>query len=311
MLSSIAVLPFKPVVEHQNDPALELGMPDTLIAQISTLPGVTVSPLSSVRRYATLEHDPIQARLELRVAAVLEGTIQKQDQGIRVTSRLLRVSDGRSLWTGQFDEPIGDIFAVQDSISARVMETLARAVGAQPDRRALPRPTQSLEAFQLYAAGLYNLNPRDNDGLSKAVQNFEAALREDPGYVRAWSALASALVVQGVFGARPPQAVFPRAKQAALKAMELDARSAEAHQALGHVLMQYERSYNEADAHYRQAAELNGNDAATYMRMAINHAHLGRLESAIAEMRHARETRAVDARIQHESGHASVLRTRV
>ncbi len=160
---------------------------------------------------------------------------------------------------------------------------------------------EPLEAFQLYAAGLYNLNPRDNDGLSKAVQNFEAALREDPGYVRAWSALASALVVQGVFGARPPQAVFPRAKQAALKAMELDARSAEAHQALGHVLMQYERSYNEADAHYRQAAELNGNDAATYMRMAINHAHLGRLES-----RHRRDASRAESSSRRRSYSARI-----
>jgi DNA-binding winged helix-turn-helix (wHTH) protein/TolB-like protein/Tfp pilus assembly protein PilF len=288
-LNSIAVLPFEPLVQEQNDPALQLGMADTLIAQISTLPGVTVSPLSAVRRYAAAERDPLQAGVELRVAAVLVGTIQTRDQRIRVTSRLLRVSDGRSLWTGQFDEAIGDIFGVQDSISARVMETLARALGAEPPTTALPRPTESLEAFHLYAAGLYNLNPRNQAGVTKAIQDFEAALRADPEYVRAWSALANTLVVQGVFGMQPPRAVYPRAREAALKAMELDPRSAEAHHALGHVLMQYERSYLEADEHYRTSVELNGNDANAYMRLAINHAHLGRLEDALAEMRHARD----------------------
>jgi DNA-binding winged helix-turn-helix (wHTH) protein/TolB-like protein/Flp pilus assembly protein TadD len=288
-LNSVAVLPFKPVVQQQNDPALELGMADTLIAQISTLHGVTVRPLSAVRRYASPEHDPIQAGVELRVAAVLDGTIQKRDQRIRVTSRLLRVSDGRSLWTGQFDEPVGDIFGIQDSISARVMEALARALGTELPRTALRRPTESLEAFHIYAAGLYNLNPRNYDGMAKAVQDFEAALRADADYVRAWSALANALVVQGVFGMRPPQAVFPRAKDAALKAIELDPRSAEAHHALGHVLTQYERRYIEADEHYRTSINLNGNDATAYMRMGINHAHLGQLEDALAEMSHARD----------------------
>jgi tetratricopeptide (TPR) repeat protein len=124
--------------------------------------------------------------------------------------------------------------------------------------------------------------------VSKAIHDFEAALRADPHYVRAWSALANALVVQGVFGMRPPQSVFPRAKAAALKAMELDPQSAEAHHALGHVLTQYERRFIEADEHYRTSIRLNGNDATAYMRMAINHAHLGRLQDAVAEMRHAR-----------------------
>jgi DNA-binding winged helix-turn-helix (wHTH) protein/Tfp pilus assembly protein PilF len=288
-LDSLAVLPFKPLLPGKSDPALELGMADTLIAEISSLPNLRVSPLGTVRRFVAIDQDPIDAGSELGVAGVLEGSIQIQEQRLRVTARLLRVSDGQSLWSGKFDEPVSDVFAIQDSIAARVIAALRPALGARPSEHSSLRQTRSLSAYQFYVAGLYHQLRRDLDGRPEAVRNFEAAIQADPNYVRAWAGLSVALAVQGVFGTQPPASVFPRAHAAALRAVALDANSADALGALGHVLVQYHHQYAEGHRHYLRARELDGNNAQLRLWIAINEAHLGRFDRALEEVRLAIE----------------------
>ncbi len=123
-VESVAVLPFKPLVPESRDEALELGMADTLITKLSNGTKIIVRPISSVRRYGGVEQDPLAAGRELVVDAVLDGTIQRWGDRIRVTARLVRVSDNRTLWAGQFDRGFGDIFDVQDSISERAAAEL-------------------------------------------------------------------------------------------------------------------------------------------------------------------------------------------
>jgi TolB-like protein/DNA-binding winged helix-turn-helix (wHTH) protein/Flp pilus assembly protein TadD len=283
---SVAVLPFTALLAEQSDPALELGMTDTLISQLGTVRGVTVSSLNAVRRARGADVEAADAGKALGVEAVLESNILRKDERIRVSSRLIRVRDGQTLWAGTFDEPISDIFAVQDSIAERVMRTLAPhlATGAQPARL---RSTDNTEAYQLYLSGFYQQQRRDIDGLPMAVEKYEAAILMDPGYAQAWGALSRALAAQGVFGTRPPMAVFPRAKEAALKAVELDPDSAEAQAALAHVLAVYDRKYQEAEQHYTLAKRLGPNTPEYYLLSSINDANLGRMKEALAEARRA------------------------
>ena len=140
--ATLAVLPFKPLLAKTRDEALELGMTDTFIARLSSIEEVTVRPLSSVRRYGGLEQDALAAGRELQVASVLDGSIQRIEDRLRVTVRLLNVTDGRQLWSAQFDEPQGDVFAVQDSIASRVISALAlRPDGCRsPAHGALSQP---------------------------------------------------------------------------------------------------------------------------------------------------------------------------
>lgn len=285
---SVAVLPFTALLAEQSDPALELGMTDTLISQLSTVPGVTVSSLSAVRRAAGAHAEAIEAGKALRVEAVLESTLLRQGERIRVSSRLIRVRDGQSLWAGTFDESISDIFAVQDSIALRVMRTLAPRL-TSPAQPARVRTTDNAEAYQLYLSGFYQQQRRDFDGLPMAVEKFEAAIRMDPGYAQAWGALSRALAAQGVFGTQPPMAVFPRAKEAALKAVELDPDSGEAQAALAHVLVVYDRRYREAEQHYALALRLSPSTPEYYLLSSINQANLGHLQPAIAQARRALE----------------------
>jgi len=282
---SVAVLTFRPLVPEAANPALELGMADTLITQLSRIPGLRVSPLTAARSFDAPDRDPLAAGRALGVDAVLEGSLQVDGQRLRVSARLLQVSDGRALWSDDFDEPMTSLFELQDAVARKVVAALAVSLSPEQAQRVSRPSTRSMAAYQHYVNGLYLWQRRDPG----AAAQFEAALREDPQYALAWSGLAGALASQAVYGYAPPQAVFPRAKQAALRAMALDPELAQAHAALAHVLVQFERRYWEGEQEYLRALRLDPVDANTWMRLALVRAMLGRLDEALADMTHARE----------------------
>jgi DNA-binding winged helix-turn-helix (wHTH) protein/TolB-like protein/Flp pilus assembly protein TadD len=279
---SLAVLPFTPLVVQQGDPALELGMAETLITHISTLPGVAVRPIGAVRRYATPEQDPHAAGRELGVAIVLAGSIQTRGDRIRVASRLIRIADGRTLWSERFDARMSTIFDVQDAIAEAVMSTLADQLGAAPPEHSLPRATENPEAYRWYLSGVYN---RQRHALPAAAANFRAATAEDPHYAQAWSSLSAMLAAMGVFNMQPPDAVYPEAKAAARRALEINSGLAEAHAALGHVLVQYEARFAEGESLYKTARELDPGNGLIRLWTSINFLHLGRGAEALEQAR--------------------------
>jgi TolB-like protein/DNA-binding winged helix-turn-helix (wHTH) protein/Flp pilus assembly protein TadD len=281
--SSLAVLPFKPLLPDATNPALELGMTDTLITQLSMIPGLRVSPLTAVRPYEAEDRDPLEAGRSLKVDAVLEGSLQADQQRLRVSARLLRVSDGQALWAGEFNEPMAGIFELQDAFARKVVAALAVRLSPEQSERLAHPATTSTAAYQHYASGLYLWQQRRPE----AAEEFEAALRDDPQYALAWSGLAGALASQAVYGYSPPEAVFPRAKQSALKSVELDPQLAEAHTALGHVLVQYERRYQEGEQQYLAALRLAPDNATSWFRIGIARASLGRLDEGIDDLRRA------------------------
>jgi TolB-like protein/DNA-binding winged helix-turn-helix (wHTH) protein/cytochrome c-type biogenesis protein CcmH/NrfG len=280
LADTLAVLPFRPLLPGERNPPLELGMANTLISQLGNLPGVKVSPLNSVRPYAAMDQDALSAGKKLHVAAVLEGSIQTDAGRIRVTARLLRVADGQSMWSRQFEAPMSDLFAVQDAIARQVVAALAVTLSAASQQRLMRHGTSSVEAYQLYISGLYNWQRR----LPQAVKEFEAALRVDPQYALAWVGLADALSAQGVYGYQPPASVFPRAKAAALKAIALAPDLVEAQVTLGHILVQYEHRFVEGERQYLAAREIKEDYATLWQRLAIVRAYLGRIDASLADM---------------------------
>jgi DNA-binding winged helix-turn-helix (wHTH) protein/TolB-like protein len=281
--SSLAVLPFKPLLPDATNPALELGMTDTLITQLSVIPGLRVTPLTAVRPYGGIDQDPLEAGRSLKVDAVLEGSLQADQQRLRVSARLLRVSDGHALWAGEFNEPLAGIFELQDGFARKVVTALAVRLSPEQSERLARPATTSTAAYQHYASGLYLWQQRRPE----AAGEFEAALREDPQYALAWSGLAGALASQAVYGYLPPDAVFPQAKQAALKSIEIDHQLAEGYTALGHVLVQYERRYQEGEQQYLAALRLAPDNATTWFRIGIARTAMGRLDDGIDDLRRA------------------------
>ena len=154
-ITSIAVLPFKPLVPEGRDAALELGMADSLIMKLGSLRQITVRPLSAVRRYTDVEQDAVKAGRELRVESVLEGHIQRLQDRIRVSVSLRRVRDGQQLWADRFDEQWTSIFAAQDVVSQRVAAALALALTGEEHRQLTKRYTENPEAYLAYVRGRY------------------------------------------------------------------------------------------------------------------------------------------------------------
>jgi DNA-binding winged helix-turn-helix (wHTH) protein/TolB-like protein/Flp pilus assembly protein TadD len=283
MPRSIAVLPFKPLVEQAPDQAMELGMAETLINRLSNLPDVAVTPLSSVRRYAGSEQDPLAAGRDLDVAAVIEGHVQFQPDRVRLTARLLDVQTGAALWSGSFDEKPDDYFALQDSLARQIVDALSVELSEEDRQQLTQHYTESVEAWQLYLNGRFHWDRRNEEGLRKAIEYYEAAERVDPRFALPAAGLADAWAVLGVFGIRPPGEAFPPARVAAERAISLDSRLAEAQAALGHILVQQLRDWEGGERQYRHALKLKPTYAQGVMWLGNNHAFQGRLPEALVE----------------------------
>jgi TolB-like protein/tetratricopeptide (TPR) repeat protein len=287
--ATLAVLPFKPLLAATRDEALELGMTDTLIARLSGIEEVTVRPLSSVRRYGGLEQDALVAGRELEVASVLDGSIQRTDDRLRVTVRLLNVADGRQLWSAQFDEQQDDVFAVQDSIAGRVIGALALRL-TDSDRRRMERHRSSnAEAYHLYVLGRGLCISRRADNLDRGIRFLEQAVARDSHYALLHAALADCYGIKAVFANETPKPLFVRALDAATRALALDPDLSDAHATLGHLKLQSELDWARAEQEYLTAIALDPRNATPHYRLALLRGFSGRFDEALAEMQIARQ----------------------
>jgi DNA-binding winged helix-turn-helix (wHTH) protein/TolB-like protein/Flp pilus assembly protein TadD len=288
-IKSIAVLPFKPLVTENRNESLEMGMADTLIAKLSSFKEINVRPISAVRKYADIEQDAVVAGREQKVDAVLDGQIQKSDDKIRMTVRLVRIGDGAVIWTNQFDEKITDIFTLQDSISERVAKALSLKLSREETGKSIKHSTESIEAYEFYMTGRYHLNRLTDDGFSKGRDYFEKAIEKDPNYALAYAGLADAYNRLSGFNAMPPKDGYPKATAAALKALEIDDNLAEAHASLGTVKFFYDWDWSGAEREFRRAIELNPSYSDAHQLFSYYLSAMGRGDEALAEMKRAHE----------------------
>jgi DNA-binding winged helix-turn-helix (wHTH) protein/TolB-like protein/tetratricopeptide (TPR) repeat protein len=288
-IKSIAVLPFKPlVIEDRNEP-LEMGMADTLITKLSNLREINVRPISAVRRYAGIEQDAIAAGREQQVDAVLDGQIQKSNDKIRMTIRLVRVDDGTLIWTNQFDEKMSDIFGLQDSISRRVADSLALKLSGERNIQITKHYTENPEAYQLYLLGRFHFAKRTREALAKSIEYFNQAIEKDPNYALAYVGLAAAYSTSGWNDFLLPHEAYPKAKEAIGKALRLDETIAEAHAVLGNIRRGYDWDLMGAESAYRRALELDPNNPTTYQWYGLNMSFAGQHDESVGLLRRARE----------------------
>src|SRR5262245_44939483 len=288
-VDSIAVLPFKPLMADSRDEALEMGLADTLITRMGSLKNVTVRPLSAVRRYTSLDQDPVVAGRELRAQTVLEGSIQKVGDKVRVTARLIRIADGRTLWTRQFDERWTDIFAVQDAISQRVADDLIEPLTGEERNELARNYTTNPEAYRLYLIGRYHWNKRSFDGIRKAVESFDQAIKKDPRYALAFVGLADAYATLGSYHYALPHEVIPKAHDAAEQALKIDPHLAEAHATMGKILTDYYWDWGQAEKEFKLAIDMKPGYSNSHHWYSTLLAHTGRFDEAVLEANRALE----------------------
>jgi serine/threonine-protein kinase len=261
-----------------------MGMTDTLIARMSSDSGIILRPLSSVRQFVRQDVDPQTAGRQLGVDSVLEGSVQRWGDKVRVNVRLINVDNGEPLWSGTFDDKYEDIFAVQDAIAGKVADALRLRL-ATPHRAG---QTQNVEAYRLYLQGrLFQFRSTPQE-IRQAIAFYQQAIDLDPNYALAYAGMADAYRMLPITSDVAAGDAFPRSKDAALKALSLDDRSSQSHMALGYVYSWYEWNWPAAESELRKAIDLDANNPDAHRGLSILLTVTGRHDEAIDEMRTAR-----------------------
>jgi TolB-like protein/DNA-binding winged helix-turn-helix (wHTH) protein/Tfp pilus assembly protein PilF len=286
---SMAVLPFKRLEQQPSDEYLGLGMADSLITRLSNVRQIVIRPTSAVRNYASQEQDPVAAGRELKVDSVLEGSISRLGDRVRVTVQLISVEDGRPVWADKFDEKYTDIFTVEDAISKRVAEALVLRLTGEEKARLAKRYTENTEAYQLYMMGRFYWSNPTAENLEKSREYFERAIEKDQRYALAYTGLADYYGEMGVKALWPPKEAWPKSEAAAVKALEIDDTLAEAHNSLALVKLEYDWDWPASERELKRALELNPSYGITHKTYASYWRTMGRSDQAIAEARQALE----------------------
>src|SRR4029077_9906162 len=246
-----------------------------------------VSSLTSVRALA--ESDPLTAGRKLRANSVLEGSLEKVADRLRVMVRLIKVADGASLWSETYNEKLTDVFSVQDTISQKVVEALSLRLNPEEQKRLTKRYTDNLQAYQLYLTGRYHWSKLTPPDIRKGIDFFQQAIELDPEYALAYAGLAAANRALAMNADVPAKDCLPQAKAAAMKAIELDDSLAEAHSALSFGLIWYDWDWATAEKEAKRAVALDPNSGMAHFAYAHILSDQGHHQEAIVEIARARE----------------------
>ena len=288
---SLAILPLRLLGpshgKNTGDEYLGVGLADALITRLSGVRRFVVRPTSSVLRYSN--RDPLVAGRELGVDYVVSGTILHTGDSLRISAQLINVSDGATRWGGRFDEKSADVLQLEDSISEQVARAIIPHLTGDEQRQLQKRGTDSANAYEAYMRGRYHWNTFTEEGFAQALFCYHQAIALDPDYALAFAGIADYYNWVGVYGVMPFDECSAAAKDAAEKAVSLDAGLAEAYSALGFAIVTHDFNFASAERQHRRALELNSNYATAHQWYGFHLLMEGRFAEADKEMRRARE----------------------
>ena len=299
---AIAVLPF---VNASADPENEYfsdGMTDELITALTKVEGLRVASRTSVFALKNVREDVRTLGARLNVSTVLEGTVRKARNKIRVTVQLTSVRDGRTLWSERYDRELADVFAIQDEIAGTIVRTLRSTLLGDLGDPTPVRYTANVRAYSLYLKGRFWWNRRTQADIAQGIRYFEQAIAEDPGYALAYSGLADSYALDLDYRGVPVVEGMERAKAEARKAIGLDETLAEAHTSLAWVTFIYDWDWRAAEREFRRAIELNPRYSTARQWYAWYLMAMGRLDEALAEGRVAVELDSASVSIRRSLG---------
>jgi TolB-like protein len=285
---SIAVLPFDNLSRDPDNAFFAEGVQDEILTRLAKVADLKVISRTSTQHFKSSPEDLPEIAEQLGVANILEGSVQKANDEVRVNVQLIKAASDTHLWADTYDRKLTDIFAVESDIAKTIADTLqARLTGAE--QRALTvRPTENTEAYQLYLRGRYFWNKRGTENLKKSIDYFQQAIGLDPNYALAYAGVADAYSIMPNYAGTPPGDDLPRALAAARKAVELDDNLAEAHTSLANALYQ-NLQLPAANSEFRRAVELNPNYATAHHWFGAALFGQGRYPEAWVELQRAHE----------------------
>ena len=307
---SLAVLPFANLSGNPENAYFAAGIQDEIITRLAKVGELKVVSCLSTQRFKSSPDDLPAIAKQLGVANVLQGSVQRSSDAVRVNVQLVKAETDTHLWADTFDRKLIDIFAVESEIAKTIAETLRARLSGSEERAISAMPTTNLEAHELYLKGRYLWNRRTAENLQKALNYFQQAADKDPNYALAYAGIADTCALFSVYGAGAPQEYLPRAKAAAEKAVALNDSLAEPHASMGLVYYCYFNGVESA-REFERAIELNPNYATAhhwYGRLTL--VMIGQLGRAMVEAKRAYELDPVSSIIHADLGGVNLVARR-
>ena len=284
----IAVLPFLNISPDPNDAYFADGLTEELIARLSTISGLKVIARTSIMRYRGTAKNVREIGKELESGSVLEGSVRKAADRLRVTAQLIDATTQEHLWVQNYDRQLEDVFAIQMEVAQNVADALKMQLLDVERQQIEKKPTGDISAYTFYLKGRYYWNERNKESLEKAVKYFEEAIKRDPKFALAYSGIADSYVVLVDHGYVARSAGYAKATEAATKALKLDDTLAEAHTSLANILSA-EWDWIRAEEEFAKALQANPSYATAHHWYSIHLLSLGRLDEAIKELKIAEQ----------------------
>jgi adenylate cyclase len=262
---------------------------ETLINALSNIKGLRVVARTSAFSFKGKDLDIREIGKKLSVNTILEGSVQKADNQVRITAQLINVADGYHIWSDRYDRELKDIFAVQDEIGLAIVENLKGKLLRKEREKLLKRHTDNPDAYSLYLKGLYFWNKRTAEAMQKGMECFQHAIETDPAYALAYIGLADSYGILGFWAFLSPEDSFPKAKALAEKALKIDETLGEAHASLAWVRFVYDWDWASAENEFKKAIKLNPGYAMAHHWYGTYLTAMGRHDKALKEMKRAHE----------------------
>ncbi len=299
---SVAVLPFEDLSPQKDQGHLCDGFAESIIGALTKIDGLRVPAPTSSFSFRGREQDIKEIGDKLNVTTILRGNVQKAGDKVRVTAQLINVEDESLLWSEPYDGVMEDIFVVQDEISIKIIDILKIKLLGEEKQGLVKRYTENVEAYNLYVQGRWFWNKRTEEGFRKSIDFFEQAIELDQDYALAYAGIADAYNLLPIYASLPTKDYFPLAKEAALKALEIDGKLAEAHASLAWVKMNWDLEWEMAEKEFKRAIELNPSYATAHHWYALYLMFTGRFDEAIKEITRAHELDPLSLIINREVG---------
>jgi TolB-like protein/DNA-binding winged helix-turn-helix (wHTH) protein/Flp pilus assembly protein TadD len=292
-IHSLAVLPLENLSHDQDQEYFADGMTDELITQLAKITALRVISRTSVMRFKGTRKPLAEIAHELNVDAVVEGTVARSAERVRVAAKVIQVEPEKDLWAERYDRLLGDIVILQGELAREISQAIRVKLTPQERTRLVDVHPVDHEAYEAFLKGRFYWSKRTEEATKKAIDYFERAIARDPNYALAYTGLAdshiSLALAEALQEVVPPNEAFPRARLAVNRALETDDTLAEAHASLGHIKFQYDRDWAGAEREFKRAIELNPNYANAHHWYALSLMWMGRLDEALREIRRARE----------------------
>ncbi len=288
-IDSLAVLPFVNAGGDPNAEYLSDGITESLINSVSQIPGIKVVSRASAFHYKGKDVGARTVGRELGVRAVLTGRIVQRGDALSIRAELVDARDDTHLWGEQYNRRLSDILAVQEEIARDISGKLRQRLTGEEKKRLTKRYTENAEAYGLYLKGRYHWNKRTGEGIQKGIGYFQQAIEKDSTYALAYAGLADSYAILYAYAGLPSRETFPKAKAAALKALEIDNTLAQAHATLAFTHQLFDWDFSAAEKEYRRAIELDPKYPTAHQWYSDLLSELGQHERAIAEVERANE----------------------